>query len=100
MSEEERTKRNVKKILVYLFHQFYETEKDVKEVNALITKELLERKIDSSVKTVNHYLKTNQVKLKDYHTAVDKNYSKKIIYSDIPIMIYPKGWKYIKSNVN
>jgi hypothetical protein len=100
MSEQERLKRSVKKILVYLFHQFYENEKDIKEVNALITQEMLERKIDSSEKAVNYYLKQNQIRLKDYRTILDSNYPKKMAYGDIPIMIFPKGWKYISNNVN
>ena len=99
MSEQERLKRNVKKILVYLFHQFYQTEKDVREVNALITKEMLEKKIDSSEKAVNYYLKQNQISLKDYRTILDSNYPKTLAYGDIPIMIFPKGWKYIPKNV-
>ena len=93
-------KKELKKILVYLYHQFSKDEKDVQMINETIIAEMLEKKIDSSRNTVNQYLKENNVKLSSYLVLFESKFSKKVKWDDkSPIIIYPKGWHPIKSSV-
>ena len=87
----DKYKRDLKKILVYLFDQFYKD--DIVNANALITKELLEKQIDSSKEKVNGYLKEHRLKITDYRAFTDKNYPKSYLFNEIPILVIPKWWK-------
>jgi len=115
--------RELKKVLVYLFHKCEDKIEADKEryketsqtanlehlentdkvivLNEYIAQEILEKNIQSDKRTINEFLKANNIKTTDYKAMFERKFPKWVwkINVNVPLLIIPNKWRYIDKNV-
>ena len=116
--------KELKKVLVYLFHKCEENIKaDIERykktnqtanlehlentdkviiLNEYIAQELLEKAIQSDKRSINAYFRANGIKTTDYKAMFERRFPKWVwkINVNVPLMIIPNKWRYIDKNVS